>query len=177
MKIIEYEELDSTQLEAKRYVQNNSACDGTIIVAKNQTRGIGTHGRKWISKKDESITFTLILEPNCEIKKLENFTLEIAECIVDAFEDLYNVVLNIKKPNDIVFNGKKIGGILTETQVLEGIVKYIFIGIGLNTNQTEFAPEIMEIATSVKKEFGIDIDNRKVIESIVKKIKKLLQFL
>ena len=170
MKYIEYEELDSTQLEAKRYIKNNSASNGTVIIAKNQTSGIGTHGRKWIAKKDESITFTLILEPNCKLEKLENFTVDIAECIVNTFKELYGISLEIKKPNDIVYNGKKIGGILTETQVLEGMVKYVFIGIGLNTNQTEFAPEIAEIATSVKNEFGINIDNRKVIENIVKKI-------
>ncbi len=170
MKIINYEELDSTQLEAKRFVKNNSACDGTIIVAKNQTKGLGTHGRKWISKKDESITFTMILQPNCKLEKLENFTLKVAECIVDTFGDLYNINLDIKKPNDIYSNGKKLGGILTESKVLEGMVKYIFIGIGLNTNQTDFTEELANIATSIKKEFNIDVDNEKIIMKICKKI-------
>lgn len=173
MKIINYEELDSTQLEAKRLVEKNSASDGTIIVAKNQINGIGTHGRKWISKKDESITFTIILMPNCKIEKLENFTLKIAECVVDVFYELYNIKLNIKKPNDIVFNGKKIGGILTESKVYKNIVKYIFIGIGLNTNQINFPEELQDIATSIKNEFNIDVDNNTIITKIAEKIKKM----
>ncbi len=173
MKIINYEELDSTQLEAKRLVEKNSALDGTIIVAKNQINGIGTHGRKWISKKDESITFTMILMPNCAIEKLENFTLKIAECVVDVFYELYNIKLNIKKPNDIVFNGKKIGGILTESKVYQNIVKYIFIGIGLNTNQINFPEELQDIATSIKNEFNIDVDNNTIITKIAEKIKKM----
>ncbi len=170
MNYIEYEELDSTQLEAKRYIKNNSARDGAVIIAKNQTNGIGTHGRKWLAKKDESITFTLVLEPNCKLKELENFTIEVAQSIINTFQELYGIKLKIKKPNDIVFNDKKIGGILTETLVFQGYVKYIFVGIGINSNQIDFPNELKEIATSIKNEFGIEVDNRRVIESIVEKI-------
>ena len=70
MNIIKFEELDSTQLEAKRMVESGNALNGTIIFTTNQTSGIGTHGRKWISKKDKTLTFSLILVPNCHINKL-----------------------------------------------------------------------------------------------------------
>ena len=76
MKIISFDELDSTQLEAKRMIKNGSALNGTIIATKNQTAGIGTHGRKWIAKKDESLTFSIILTPNCDINKIKNSTIE-----------------------------------------------------------------------------------------------------
>ena len=170
MNIIRYEEIDSTQLEAKRYVEKVSECDKTVIIANNQTKGIGTHGRKWISKKDESITFTIILKPNCYVGQLKDFTINIAKCIVNIFKDLYNISLDIKKPNDIVYNNRKIGGILTETKIQKDIIKYIFIGIGINTNQLEFDNEIKDIATSIKKEFDIYIDNELIIKNLINKM-------
>ncbi|MCI9063926.1 MAG: biotin--[acetyl-CoA-carboxylase] ligase [Clostridia bacterium] len=174
MNIITFDEIDSTQLEAKRMIENGSALNGTIIVAKNQTSGLGTHGRKWVSKKDESITFSIILEPNCHIDKLNNFTLDIAKCIVEVIYKKYNIKLDIKKPNDIVFNGKKIGGILTETKVLDFNVKYVIIGIGMNTNQVVFDDKIKDIATSIKKEFDININNDELISDISKRIYNIL---
>lgn len=167
MKIIEYENLDSTQFEAKRLVDQNKIQEDTVIVTQNQTNGIGTHGRKWISQKDETITFTLVMKPDCKIELLDNITINIAKCIIDTLKEMYNIDLYIKKPNDIMFNNKKIGGILTESKIQDGIVKYIFIGIGLNTNQTEFAPELKDIATSIKKEFNIQIDNQLVIIQVL----------
>ena len=174
MNIINLKKVDSTQLEAKRMIENDSASNGTIIVAKNQTAGIGTHGRKWISKKNESITFSIILTPNCNLSKLENFTLDIAKCITDIIFEKYNIKLEIKEPNDIVYNGKKLGGILTESKVLELNVKYVIIGIGLNTNQLKFDDEIRDIATSIKKEFGINIDNSDLIYDISTKILNMI---
>ena len=170
MKIIRYEEIDSTQLEAKRLAKKNNVSNGTVIIAKNQTKGIGTHGRKWISKKDESVTFTIILKPDYNVEELENITIKIAKCITETFKELYNINLDIKKPNDIVYNGKKIGGILTESIIQKNFVKYIFIGIGINTNQTEFTEEIQNIATSIKKEFDIDVNNERVIKNLSQKL-------
>lgn len=170
MRVIKFDELDSTQLEAKRMIENGSVLNGTIIVAKNQTAGLGTHGRKWIAKKNESLTFSLILTPNCHIDKLKNFTLDIAKIIIDSIYKMYNIKLQIKEPNDIVFNGKKIGGILTETKLLDSTVKYVIIGIGINTIQLDFKDEIKDIATSIKKEFNVDINNDELMCAISKKI-------
>lgn len=83
--------------------------------------------------------------------------------IVDIFKEKYNVQLSIKHPNDIVFNGKKIGGILTQSKVIGNKVKYLIIGIGLNTNQEHFNDEISKNATSIKNEFGIDVDTNDFI--------------
>ena len=165
MKIISFDELDSTQLEAKRMIKNGSALNGTIIATKNQTAGIGTHGRKWIAKKDESLTFSIILTPNCDINKIKNFTLDVANIIIDTIFELYNIKLNIKKPNDIIFKGKKIGGILVESKIFMLNVRYLII-----TNQIIFPDEIKNIATSIKKEFGVDIDNDILMNKIIYKI-------
>lgn len=159
MKIIHYEEIDSTQKEVWRRQEKE-----IIISADIQTDGIGTHGRKWYTTQKGNIAFSIGLSLNTNVSKLNNLTLEIAEIILKIFEDLYKIKLEIKQPNDIMINGQKVGGILTETKLQGEIVKYLVIGVGINTNQKE-------ISTSIKKEFNILIDNSKIINEFYKSFK------
>lgn len=160
--LFEYEKIDSTQKETWRRVENGNIQNGSLILTKSQTDGIGTHGRTWYTSR-KNITFSFVLFPNCKIEKLENFTYEIAELIVKVFKDLYKLNLEIKIPNDLIINGKKVGGILTETKLQNGLVKSLVIGIGINTNNLDFPKELKTKATSIKKEFNIQIDNFKFI--------------
>ena len=140
----------------------------------------GTHGRRWYTEEKNNIAFSFVIEADCKIEKLDGMTLEIAEVIVKIFKKFYNIELQIKHPNDIVYNRKKIGGILSETKLNKEKVKYIVIGIGINTNQKLFNKDIEEIASSIKNEFGINIDSKKIItefcnefeEKIIKRIGK-----
>ena len=158
MRKIHYEKIDSTQKEVWRRIEKS-----IIISADIQTDGIGTHGRTWYTTQKGNIAFSIGLELNKSINKLNNLTIEIAEIILEVFENLYQIKLQIKHPNDIMINNQKVGGILTETKLQGEIVKYLVIGIGINTNNEE-------ISTSIKKEFGIEIDNSKVIEEIFQRI-------
>ena len=115
----------------------------------------GTHGRIWHTDEENNIAFSFYIKTNCKAKEIEGSTIEIAKTILEVFEEIYKIKLQIKDPNDIVFNGKKIGGILTETKLQGEYVKCIVIGIGINTNQEKFAEEIQTIASSIKKEFNI----------------------
>ena len=123
----------------------------------------GTHNRKWYTDEKDNIAFSFYIETNCNIEKLDGITVEIAKTILEVFKNLYNIVLEIKEPNDIVCNGRKIAGILTQSKSIENTLKYLVIGIGINTNQKKFNEEISNIATSIKNEFNIEIDNEKVI--------------
>ena len=118
-----FKEIDSTQTEAKRNVEKYK--DGSIIIADVQTSGKGTHGRIWHTKED-NIAMTIILKPKINLSKLEGFTYAIAENIKKAIRDLYNMDLEIKMPNDLLLNNKKICGILTETTTIKEHVKEIF---------------------------------------------------
>lgn len=160
--VIYYETIASTQLELLRKIDNNVP-NGTIVMADIQTNGIGTHGRTWHTTEKNNIAFSFVVYANCEIEKLEGITIEIAETMIEAIKNLYNIQLNIKSPNDIVYNNKKIGGILTQNKVSGEKVKYMVVGIGINTIQTEFTKEIENIATSIKKEFDINVDRMNVI--------------
>ena len=95
---------------------------------------------------------TLILKPEININKLEGFTVAIAENIQQAIKELYGIELEIKLPNDLLLNKKKICGILTEVITIKEHVKEIFIGIGFNVNEKEFSSDISDIATSLYKE-------------------------
>lgn len=115
------------------------------------------------------------MKTNCKIEKLEGITIEIAQTLIEIFEKLYHITLEIKYPNDIVVGTKKIGGILTQTRLKAGKVIDMVIGIGVNTNQEEFAEEIKDTATSIKKEFAIEIDNRKVISQFCNRFERKLE--
>ena len=167
-----YHKIDSTQLEIWRRIEENKIENKTVVIADIQTNGKGTHGRKWHTDEVNNIAFSFFRQINCEIDKLEGLTTEMAQIILDIFKELYQVNLQIKLPNDIFYNGKKVGGILSETKVSGNIVKYIVVGIGINTCQTEFDAEIKEIATSIKNEFGIDVDRMKIIEEFCNRFEK-----
>ena len=84
---IYYDELESTQKLAKQLAEENVE-DGTVILADYQTAGIGTYDRKWYSNKGQNISFTFLLYPNCNIKRLDSITTEIAEKIVKTIYEL-----------------------------------------------------------------------------------------
>lgn len=167
-----YHKIDSTQLEIWRRIEENKIDNKTVVIADIQTNGKGTHGRKWYTDEVNNIAFSFFRQINCEIDKLDGLTTEMAQIILDIFKELYQVNLQIKLPNDIFYNDKKVGGILSETKVSGNIVKYIVVGIGINTCQTEFDTEIKNIATSIKNEFAIDVDRMKIIEEFCNRFEK-----
>ena len=160
--IIYYKEIDSTQEVVNRLINENVE-NGTLVIADIQTKGKGTHGRVWHTDEGNNIAFSFYIEANCNVKKINGITIEIAKILVDIFKQKYGIELSIKEPNDIIYNNKKIGGILTQSKVQAEMVRYLIIGIGLNTNKTQFTDDIKDIATSIKNEFNIDIDNEEII--------------
>lgn len=159
---IEFNEINSTQKYIHNQIKENKIQNGTVVIADVQTDAIGTHGRKWYTSTN-NIAFSLYMEINQNVKKLEGLTYKIAEILVQIFQEKYNISLEIKKPNDLMYNGKKVGGILTETKLHNEEVRYIVIGIGINIAKQEFNKEIKEIATSIEQEFNINIDRNYII--------------
>ena len=156
--IIYYKSIDSTQDEIWRLIENNNIKNGTLVIADIQTNGKGTHGRIWHTDETNNIAFSFYIQLDCNIKKIDEITTEIAKIIIDILRTRYEIKLEIKYPNDIIFNNKKIGGILTQSKILEENVKYLVIGIGINTEKMNFSEDIKDIATSIKKEFNIYVD-------------------
>ena len=172
---IYFNEIDSTQSEIWRLV-NKKTTNGTLVMADIQTSGKGTHGRIWHTDEENNIAFSFYVETNCNINKLDGITIEIAKIIVDILMKKYGIQLSIKEPNDIVYNGKKIGGILTESKVQSELVKFLVVGIGLNTNKTIFSDDIKDIATSIKREFDVEIDRDDFICEFCNRFENLLNY-
>lgn len=161
------ESIDSTQNYVKQLDMENKLSNGSLVFSDIQTAGIGTHSRKWYTGKGQNLAFTFVLYPESKIRDFERFTFMIAQTMLETIQILYNINLQIKIPNDIVFNGKKIGGILTESVSNGEIVKKIFIGIGFNVNQEYFPGNLSEIATSLKIEFGGEYDREEILKKFL----------
>lgn len=155
---IYYNEIDSTQSEIWRLIKESSSPNGTLVFANIQTKGTGTHGRVWYTDEKGNIAFSFFIQMDCNIKKLEGLTEQIANIIVNIFKKQYGITLNVKEPNDIVYKNKKVGGILTQTRLVCEKVKYLVVGIGINTSKEKFTDDIKTKATSIKKEFNINVN-------------------
>ena len=158
-----YEEIDSTQNEIFRRIKKGQIINGSVIMADIQTAGKGTHGRIWHTDEKGNIAFSFYIQTNCEIERLDGLTIDIAKILVDMFKEKYKINIQIKEPNDLMINNKKIGGILTQGKINGKYIRYLVIGIGININKKYFTNDIKNIATSIKNEFKVDIDREEVI--------------
>ncbi|MFS0776327.1 biotin--[acetyl-CoA-carboxylase] ligase [Neobacillus sp. 3P2-tot-E-2] len=174
-KNVHYEEsVESTQKIAHRLAYEN-APEGTIIIAEEQASGRGRMDRKWHSPKYTGIWMSIILRPNIPLPKAPQLTLLAAVAIVQAIEDLTDLLPEIKWPNDILIRGKKVTGILTELEAEADRINSIIIGIGMNVNQTkeDFPSELQEIATSLFLEKGEKVSRSDLIKGIFMNLEKL----
>ncbi len=134
-------EVDSTN----NYLAANAAlCSqpGTVVLTDFQTSGRGRADHRWVSRRGENLLFSILIQPAIPAARLQLLTLQaglalhqtlsevLQECGADA------AALRLKWPNDLLLAGKKLGGILTETQTQSGLVRQAIIGIGLNINQS-----------------------------------------
>lgn len=174
--VIYYNEIDSTQDEAKKLLKGKIQ-NGTIVLADNQTKGRGTKENIWYTGKSNNIAMTLVLFPTCTIDKLEGLTKLIAQSIVDTIKILYGYELNIKEPNDVFLKDKKIAGILTQSSTSNRKVNYILIGIGFNVNEEEFDENTVNIATSLKKEYNKNFLREEIISKFLEILEKNINYM
>ena len=148
-----YDSIDSTNDEAKR-LGKNGAKHGTLVIAEEQCLGKGRLGRTWNSPKGQAIYMTLLLRPQIEPEKASLLTLLAALAVTDAITAVTGSFVQIKWPNDIVANGRKLCGILTEMSADMNGIRYVVVGIGINCNMTSFPQELKQTATSLFLETG-----------------------
>ena len=118
---------------------------------------------------------TIILQPKCKITDLKNLTIEIANCMQKTIYDLFEIRLDIKEPNDLILNGKKISGILTEINTIGEKINYLLISIGFNVNEEFFSDDLKDIATSLKKEFDKYFSREEIIVSFIRNLEITLK--
>ncbi len=157
MKIINFEQIDSTNTYAKREMA--SLCDKTVISADFQTAGRGRFDRSWVNVGVENIYMTIVLKPSEQIEP--NFaclTQYLSYCLCAELEKL-GLSPQIKWPNDVLIEGKKVCGILAETIIKNGKLKGIALGIGVNLNvESSKIQEIDRPATSLNLHLNKQVD-------------------
>ncbi|UCF12476.1 MAG: biotin--[acetyl-CoA-carboxylase] ligase [Thermoplasmatales archaeon] len=156
-KIIVFNEISSTNSKAKELARKGEE-EGTIVIAQIQKKGRGRFDRLWESPGG-GIYLSIILRPDCPPNKATLLTLVIS-LVVSKTINSYNLSSNIKWPNDVRVNGKKIAGILLELEANEYKVDYIILGVGinLNTNTNLLSKKIRLISTSLSEEIGNSVD-------------------
>lgn len=172
-RIVYKNSVDSTNELAKKLAYDGAA-DGTIVIAEKQTGGKGRLERSFFSPKEKGIWFSIILRPPCTPKDAPKFTLMAAVAVVQAFER-FNLHAKIKWPNDILYDGRKLVGILTEMSAEIGHVNYIVVGIGINVNisREEFPADIREIAASLSEIAGENLNRAKIFRAVLEEFDKL----
>ena len=144
--------------------------DGTIVISNHQTKGRGQRGSSWVSKANESLTFSILLKPTF-VKTSEIFGISI--CVALGIFDClssFQSGFKIKWPNDIYFQDKKIGGVLIENVLGKTNCHQSIIGIGLNVNQLHFnhLPNAISLKQIIKEHISI--------ESLLDQLCKTIEF-
>ena len=154
----------STQLIAHEEAQNGVP-DGTVVISEEQTVGKGRMSRPWDSAAGKGVWMSVISRPNLMPQEAPQMTLVAAVAVTRAIQEVTGIEPQIKWPNDILVNGKKVTGILTELQADPDRIKAVILGIGINVNQSEadFPEELKEIATSLKIILGKPVNRAKLI--------------
>jgi BirA family transcriptional regulator, biotin operon repressor / biotin---[acetyl-CoA-carboxylase] ligase len=140
--------------------------NGIVVISEIQTGGRGRFDRKWLSPRG-GIWMTIILQPALEIKDFSKMNLLSASAIIETLIKNYKISLNVKWPNDIYFNSKKLSGILSESEKFNDKT-YLMIGIGINVNNDfgNYKNEILN-AVSLKEITGKQINRNLLIAGIL----------
>lgn len=170
--IIHYDNIDSTNIKAKELAKNG-ADDGTIVISEEQSLSSGRLNRIWKSPKG-GIWFTIILKPNIPPLEASKITQIAAAAVYKTLND-FDISTNIKWPNDILLNNKKICGILTEMKCDMDRIHYLVVGIGMNINidSTSFDENLRLIATSLKIEYKKHFDRKEILSTFLTHFEKL----
>ena len=161
-----YDSIDSTNTKAKELAEDGHP-SGTLVVADQQTAGKGRRGRSWESPTGTGIFMTLMLKPEINPNNASMLTLVAAMATTRAIRRVTGVPAMIKWPNDIVMNGKKVCGSLTEMSAQLDYINHIVIGIGINVHNEEFPEEIAQTASSLFLESGQHIHRASLIEAFL----------
>ena len=165
-----YPSLASTMDTAKK-IAKETASEGTVVIAETQTAGRGRQGRAWLSPEG-SLAVSVILKPSLD--NLPQLVMIASLAVVRAINKAASLETQIKWPNDVLIKGKKVCGILIESEVKGEKVNFAIIGMGINVNFNPLDfPEISEIATSLSHEIAAEISRTELISALLFELEQL----
>lgn len=163
-----FAEVDSTNTYARQLAENG-AREGEIVIAEAQTQGRGRLGRRWQSPPFANLYFSVILRPQLPPVQAPQITLAAAVALAETVASFIAQPATIKWPNDILVNGKKLAGILTEVSCDPDRVHYVILGIGVNLNYRVAAmpDEIRAHATSIAELTGKSVQRESFLRRLI----------
>lgn len=171
-RIIYRESTSSTNDIAKQLAEAGEP-EGTLIIADEQTAGRGRLGRTWIAPPRSSILMSLILRPSLAPFQTNRVTMAVSVGVCEGIEQVTGLRPQVKWPNDILLNGKKCAGILSEGGIADDRVEYIVVGLGMNVNfSVTHVKGLPPNATAIADELGRPVSREGLIRSLVAKIER-----
>lgn len=170
-KIYFFESLDSTNNCAKA-LANCNIPEGAVVYSEFQTLGRGRMGRSWMAASGQNLLFSLLLRPNLNAEQVNLLAFYAAISVSEAVESLALLPVEVKWPNDLLANGKKFCGILSEASFKKETLDFVVVGIGINVNQVDFPKELELTATSLKRELGRNIDRVNLFQKVLSRLEK-----
>lgn len=155
LQVLVCDKIDSTNSEAERLLANGQ-CEPFLVLAREQTDGRGRLGRQWHSPENGNLYASFAFRPQVSPARLSTFTLWMGVNICECINTFFRVESNVKWPNDIHIEEKKVAGILTEARMDADQTRDLVLGIGLNVNgrPDDWPQELKSIATSIRQETG-----------------------
>ncbi|MEE0938633.1 biotin--[acetyl-CoA-carboxylase] ligase [Methanobrevibacter sp.] len=168
-----FKEVSSTNTLAK-FLSMNDVENGTVIISEKQTQAKGRSGKQWASPLG-GVWMSIILNPNVDHSKLPLITLATGVAVAKTLESIGVENPEIKWPNDIMINGKKVCGILTEAVAKFNTIENVIIGVGIDANLDveQFPEELREGTTTLKKELGRDGNENLLIKTFLEEFEKI----
>jgi BirA family transcriptional regulator, biotin operon repressor / biotin---[acetyl-CoA-carboxylase] ligase len=128
--------------------------EGAVVIAEEQTGGRGRAGRSWHSERASGLYVTLLLRPRLSPVQAPLLTMMAGLAARQAIQNQAGGSIDLKWPNDLLMNGKKVAGILTEMHAEPSQIRFVIVGMGINVNQDKFPADLAAIATSLRIETG-----------------------
>ena len=168
-----FEETTSTN-DVVEKLARDGVREGVVVFAESQTKGRGRLGRVWMSPTHKGLWFSLLLRPELRPQAATQLTIASATAVRRAVKSVTGITAEIKWPNDLLINGKKVAGILTEMSAEPDRVRHIIVGIGVDVNleAKEFPPELRKIATSLRIESGEEVSRAELATAILQELEK-----
>lgn len=165
-RILHYPTVDSTNTTAKEFAEKG-ASEGTVLFADYQTKGRGRLGRRWVSPRGKDLLFSVLFRPKkLKANRTPAVTQVTASSVRRFLEKETGLEFKVKKPNDVLVDGKKVCGILVESGTSSGYIDYLIVGVGLNVNSRE--RQLPAKATSLLEVTGREYDRLGLLETLLK---------
>ena len=169
------EEIDSTNDFLMKTEENYP--NGTVVLAEHQSSGKGRRNKEWKSEKNNNLTFSILLLPNPNFPNVNLINLSASLAIAQTLENLYQFDIELKWPNDVLINKKKISGVLIETISRSDKIEKIIVGMGINVNQPTFAGKYDIRPTSIRIESKREVSREKLLSEILNQFEENLLLL